>query len=593
MGKKRWMVIAAAVVLAMDIAGMRLANVHAQDGEIEDISRAADVAVNEENFPDEIFRNYVATLDEDGNGVLTQEEIDKVTVMEVSNNANLTDLTGIEYFTSLTDLNCRRTGITELDLHNNTSLEYLNCEVTKITKLDVSQNTAMQRLLCALTGITELDVSGNPKLKRLECENLQLEELDVSYNTALERLVCTNTKITGLDLSNNNVLGYLDCRGTKLAFFNFNSNVWDCSCPSTTEMELFITGDQFDITEKFPGMSADQMNLTSGASKNGNIISGYTLGTPIRYTYDCGTMKNGTRKTIDITLNLLGITINKELDMEYTGNSVALTKEDCNIEGSTADPTFIYYKRLTDGTWKKLDFAPVNVGDYKVVVGITGTTARFEKEFRISKAVPSYIAPENLTGVQGQKLADIALPDGFAWQDPADTLLKEAGEHTIKVVYTPKDSENFHTVSDIEVTVTVYPKAGVLNAAPAIHAEDKTLTVGDTFDARKDVTVSDAEDGDITERIEVVSNDVDTKKAGTYHVTYGVTDSGGASVTKKITVTVKEKAGSSGSSSGKDHTSESGSLSPNTGDPANVGLWVILLIFSGGTVAVIAGRKAE
>ncbi|MFQ9345159.1 MAG: immunoglobulin-like domain-containing protein [Coprococcus sp.] len=89
--------------------------------------------------------------------------------------------------------------------------------------------------------------------------------------------------------------------------------------------------------------------------------------------------------------------------------------------------------------------------------------------------------------------------------------------------------------------MTVYPKAELINAAPVITANDKTLTVGDTFDAKADVTAKDAEDGDLTQKIEVINNTVNTSKAGSYEVTYKVTDSQGASVTKTISVTVKAK----------------------------------------------------
>ena len=42
----------------------------------------------------------------------------------------------------------------------------------------------------------------------------------------------------------------------------------------------------------------------------------------------------------------------------------------------------------------------------------------------------------------------------------------------------------------------------------------KTITVGDTFDPMAGVTAKDAEDGDLTDKIEVDKNTVDTKKAG-------------------------------------------------------------------------------
>ena len=69
-----------------------------------------------------------------------------------------------------------------------------------------------------------------------------------------------------------------------------------------------------------------------------------------------------------------------------------------------------------------------------------------------------------------------------------------------------------------------------------------TLNVGDTFDPLANVTATDKEDGTIIlTKDNIIANDVDTSKAGTYHVTYKVTDKNGASTEKTITVTVKEK----------------------------------------------------
>ncbi|WP_241434067.1 immunoglobulin-like domain-containing protein, partial [Listeria riparia] len=71
-------------------------------------------------------------------------------------------------------------------------------------------------------------------------------------------------------------------------------------------------------------------------------------------------------------------------------------------------------------------------------------------------------------------------------------------------------------------------------------ASDKTLTVGDSFDPKAGVTANDNKDGDITSKIQVTSNNVDTSKAGTYNVTYSVTDAAGNTATKTITVTVND-----------------------------------------------------
>lgn len=85
-------------------------------------------------------------------------------------------------------------------------------------------------------------------------------------------------------------------------------------------------------------------------------------------------------------------------------------------------------------------------------------------------------------------------------------------------------------------------KPEVINAIPTLSAkEDLVLTVGDNFDIKQlEIKALDKEDGDLTDKVEVTNN-VDTSVAGEYEVILKVTDSKGASATKTIVVTVKEK----------------------------------------------------
>lgn len=90
-------------------------------------------------------------------------------------------------------------------------------------------------------------------------------------------------------------------------------------------------------------------------------------------------------------------------------------------------------------------------------------------------------------------------------------------------------------------TVTVKLPLVQMNNVPEINAEDVNIKLGDTFDPKDYVKANDKEDGDLTEKIEVIENTVDTKTAGEYKVVYKVTDLDGASFTKEIKVTVNEK----------------------------------------------------
>lgn len=93
-------------------------------------------------------------------------------------------------------------------------------------------------------------------------------------------------------------------------------------------------------------------------------------------------------------------------------------------------------------------------------------------------------------------------------------------------------------------TWTFSPYAIALNQIPTIDAKDQVLTVNDSFDPMQGVSAHDEEEGDLTEKVEVIENNVPTDenkkttKEGSYIVTYKVSDSRGASSIKTITVVV-------------------------------------------------------
>ena len=136
------------------------------------------------------------------------------------------------------------------------------------------------------------------------------------------------------------------------------------------------------------------------------------------------------------------------------------------------------------------------------------------------------------------------------------------------------------------ITVTVNPKIEPLNEAPTIDVTDKEITVGDKFDPKEGVTAKDKEDGNLTDKIEILKNTVDPSKPGVYEVTYKVTDSKGASCTKTIKVTVKEKAPAPSKDKNKTTT-----VAPKTGDSTNVSAVIALLAVSG--IALLALLKKK
>ncbi|MBR6495137.1 MAG: hypothetical protein IKT22_07775, partial [Prevotella sp.] len=98
------------------------------------------IEINATNFPDANFRSYVAanTIDKDGNGWLSDEEIAAVKTMNVSSKS-IKDLTGIEHFTALTGLNCSKNQLTKLNVSKNTKLTVLTCFNNQISGLNMTE----------------------------------------------------------------------------------------------------------------------------------------------------------------------------------------------------------------------------------------------------------------------------------------------------------------------------------------------------------------------------------------------------------------------------------------------------------------------
>ena len=142
-------------------------------------------------------------------------------------------------------------------------------------------------------------------------------------------------------------------------------------------------------------------------------------------------------------------TITAPDNLTFDGNGKA-AKVTGSIPGVT-EPTITYKKGDTT-----LGSAPTDVGKYTASItlgeGENAKTARVE--YSITQAKPTYDVPTGLTAKYGQTLADISLPTGWAWENDTQSV-GSVGEKTFKATYTPDDTNNYKTVENIEVSVTV------------------------------------------------------------------------------------------------------------------------------------------
>lgn len=211
------------------------------------------VVINETNFPDANFRNYLLAQDYGQDAVLTEAEILAVRELNVLGKA-ISNLTGIEYFTALQVLYCGGNYMTSLDVSKNTALTKLICGSNhSMTSLNVSANKALTNLDCSGSSLTSLNVSQNTALKELLCYNNSLTSLDVSANTALELLRCEYNSLTSLTVSKTNNMALKDvfCAGNQI---------------SGTAMTNLVNG--------LPTVTGDHtINVCDDTKKNDNVIT--------------------------------------------------------------------------------------------------------------------------------------------------------------------------------------------------------------------------------------------------------------------------------------------------------------------------------
>ncbi len=252
------------------------------------------VEINDTNFPDPVFQQYVKdnidtadTTSGQKDGRLSKAERDAVTTISI-NNQNCTDLTGIAYFANLTTLRCQQNGLKELNLKDNENLTELNCSYNQLTTLDVSKNAKLSILECYNNGMEELNLGDITNLSWLLCAENNLTELDVSKNPYLERLHCRHNKLRRLVIGKNYSLTMLYLMDNQLTSLDLNGKweIWNFDY-AVQSYAIDVNEDgTFDLTSLPEGFDASKTAEWKGGTRVGNTLN--VNSHEVRYEYNTG-----------------------------------------------------------------------------------------------------------------------------------------------------------------------------------------------------------------------------------------------------------------------------------------------------------------
>ena len=290
------------------------------------------IAINEKNFPDENFRDYVAEeWDKNHDKYFSPSEIANAKWISCDNK-EISNLKGIEFFTNIWLLECYYNNLTTIDLSHNKNLSYINCHHNQLNELDVSGLPLLETFYCGHNALPSIDVSKNEKLKDFDCQDNHLDTLNVSQNKELVKLSCGTNNLTELDVRENKKLKELSCYESKLSnldlrnqtelevlkcwknplsvldvsantklktLFVSNTNLTSLDAKNHTALATFggkncsyniaVEGDgKFDLTTLPGKFDASKATATGNGTINGNILTVNPNSKTFYYDYDIG-----------------------------------------------------------------------------------------------------------------------------------------------------------------------------------------------------------------------------------------------------------------------------------------------------------------
>ncbi len=126
----------------------------------------------------------------------------------------------------------------------------------------------------------------------------------------------------------------------------------------------------------------------------------------------------------------------------------------------------------------------LSVNNYQIVAKLKdtnnyewhdGSSDDITLNWSIVQATPTYTIPNNLTSIKGKTLNDVTLPDGFTWNNPNTVLT--AGNNSYKATFTPNDTVNYKTISDIDIQVLV---KDLFNLTTSVNGSNGTISTSKT-----------------------------------------------------------------------------------------------------------------
>lgn len=205
-----------------------------------------------------------------------------------------------------------------------------------------------------------------------------------------------------------------------------------------------------DLEVKYQGTGTTSYNSATAPTNAGTYTVTYKV--PDTNTNYTGTF------SVAFTIKkaqLEKVTLVKDT-FEYTGSDITPTLNNINSNIEVTGDTKA--KNVSNNT------ITAKIKDISNYEWKDGSNGDLTINWSITQATPDYTVPTELTSVKGKVLADVVLPTGFTWNAPATVLT--VGTNTYKATFTPGDTTNYKTITDIDIEVNVKNTFNVITSVP-------------------------------------------------------------------------------------------------------------------------------
>ncbi len=181
------------------------------------------------DVPDVSFKtallNHDPIIDVNGDGEIQVTEAQSFVAPMNIGNSDIQDITGIEAFINIAELNCNNNEIETIDLSANFQLVKLNITANYLFELVVNANANLVELSCNGNNLSALDLSANTALEILNAAGNGISTIDLSQNIALTDLKLDFNSFNTIDISSNvNLLNFAATYCYSLQNIDFTNN---------------------------------------------------------------------------------------------------------------------------------------------------------------------------------------------------------------------------------------------------------------------------------------------------------------------------------------------------------------------------------